>query len=113
VTLSGWVVVAGLLAGLGLSLLLRELLPSAPRLDAAVNRLDAPAAAPAPGPAVPAGWPSRESTATSASRSGIAVATRPWTKSSSTRTPSTTFLQSSSPTLREVATSSSPSQGEA
>jgi hypothetical protein len=53
-TLSGWVVAAGLLAGLGLFLLLRELLPSAPRLDAAVNRLDAPAAA-APVTAAPAG----------------------------------------------------------
>ena len=71
-TLSGWVVAAGLLAGLGLWLLLRELLPSAPRLDAAVNRLDAPAAA-APVAAAPAGGGGRR--AGLAARIGAAL---PW-----------------------------------
>ena len=71
-TLSGWVVAAGLLAGLGLWLLLRELLPSAPRLDAAVNRLDAPATA-APVTAAPADGGGRR--AGLAARIGAAL---PW-----------------------------------
>jgi len=77
-TLSGWVVVAGLLAGLGVWLLLRELLPSAPRLDAAVDRLDSPSAA-APVTAVPAGGGGRR--AGLAARIGAAL---PWLPSPAT-----------------------------
>ncbi len=55
--MSLWVIVAGLLAGAGLFIIVRELVPAPPRLDAALARLDH--GVPAPGritePARPAG----------------------------------------------------------
>ena len=44
--MSVWVVVAGVLGGLGIFLVVRELIPAPARLDAALARLDS---APAPG----------------------------------------------------------------
>ena len=48
--MSVWILAAGALAGLGVFLVARELVPSAPRLDAALARLD-------PGPSYLGGYP--------------------------------------------------------
>ena len=53
-----WLIAAGLLAGLGCWLAVRELVPAAPDLRAAIRRLDSGSAA-----GQPAAWPARFSTA--------------------------------------------------
>jgi len=51
--MSPWVTIAGILAGLGVFLIARELIPAPDRLDAALARLDPAAGALAPRPAAP------------------------------------------------------------